>query len=659
LILTLFASLFVAYIINPVFAVSFMKHEYDKQENKVNLKRLRISSLIFLILGLLFHLAGWHGMGNAMFFCLLLNIFYRFVLKNWIIAFQTKFWPKILSMYEKQLRFFLKDRNPYYLFVGVILLFVFSIMLMGVVKPKVRFFPDNHPNSIYVMLQMPTGTDQKVTDSVAHIVENKVMEVLGKNNPDIESVITNVALGAGAPNSFDRSISPEKGKVTINFREYRYRIGIATEKYIDKIQAVMKDIPASNIVVEKNAMGPPTGKPVNIEVSGDDLNDLITDAGKFKRFLDSIQIPGIQELTSDFQNGKPEIIIDIDRERANREGLSTGQLAMEIRTAVFGKEVSKYKELEDEYPIQLRYDEATRKNIDALMNLKITYRDMNSGLLRQIPLSSVAKINYSDTYGGIKRKNLKRVITISSAVLPGYTANEIVNKVKKLAESFPKHNGVDIVLTGEREDQAEAATFLSKALLISLGLIFFILITQFNSFSKTLIILSEVIFSIIGVFLGIIFFNIPISIIMTGLGIIALGGIVVRNGILIVEFGEVLKSRGYKTREALIMAGKTRITPVILTATATMLGLVPLAVGMNINFVSLFTDLNPQLHFGGDNVAFWGPLSWTIIFGLSFATFLTLIFVPAMLFLAARMKIRASRRKSNRLYRKSNGKEQN
>ena len=304
---------------------------------------------------------------------------------------------------------------------------------------------------------------------------------------------------------------------------------------------------------------------------------------------------------------------------------------------------------EDEFPIQLRYSLDTRANINNLINLKITYRDMNSGLLRQIPLSSVASIDYVDSYGGIKRQNLKRIITLSSGVLTGYTANEVVAQIKKIAVDYPVHEGVQIKLTGEQEDHAETSAFLGKAMMIAIGLIFFILITQFNSISKTVIILSEVIFSVIGVLLGIVIFNMSISIIMTGLGIVALGGIVVRNGILIVEFIDTLKERGLKTREAIVQAGLTRITPVILTATATILGLVPLAVGFNLNFATMFTQLNPQIHIGGDNVMFWGPLSWTIIFGLSFATFLTLLFVPAMYIIAYEMKIRLKRRKSNKL----------
>jgi multidrug efflux pump subunit AcrB len=498
---------------------------------------------------------------------------------------------------------------------------------------------------------MPEGTDQNVTDSVTTMVENRVTSVLGSKNPVVESIITNVGFGAG-DNMFDRSVSSNKGKVTVNFTESKFRKGVSTQEIMDKIRANLKNIPGATISVEKNKMGPPTGKPINIEITGENMDDLIATSVGFKSYLDSIRIPGIEQIKSDFDNNKPEIIIQIDRVRANREGLSLGQIGMELRTAIYGKEISKYKEDEDEYPIQLRYSEKERTNVNKIINAKITYRDMNSGQLRQIPISSVATIHYKDTYGGIKRKNLKRVITLSSEVLSGYTANEVVAMINKSLPAYVMPKGVEISLTGEREDQAETMVFLIKAMMIAIGLIFFILITQFGSLSKSFIILSEVIFSVIGVLLGIAIFGMSISIIMTGLGIVALGGIVVRNGILIVEFSDELKSRGMKTKDSIIQAGKTRITPVVLTATATMLGLVPLAVGMNINFVTLFTELNPHLYFGGDNVAFWGPLSWTIIFGLSFATFLTLVFVPAMVLIDAQMIAGIRRRRSNRIAKK-------
>lgn len=665
LIITLFASLFVAYIINPVFAISFMKHEFEPPSRKLLLRKAMVT-IVFMI-G--FAIAGYamyfmsgnktaFGFANFLVFASFLILIFHTVINPYISWWQNKGWPYLVGIYERQLRYFIKGKRPAWLLTGIIGLLIFTFMLTGVAGIKVLFFPDNMPNSVYVMIQMPVGTDQKVTDSVTRVVERKVMAILGENNPAVESVIANVALGAGDEMDFSRSLSAEKGKVTINFVEYKYRHGANTNDYLDRIRKEIRDIPGAEIYSVKEGNGPPTGKPINIEITGEDLPSLINDAFAFKSYLDSIRIPGVEELKSDFLENKPEIVLNIDRERANHEGISTGQIAMELRTAVLGKEISKFKDVEDEYPIQLRYSEETRNNINNLINVPITYRDMNTGLLRQIPLSSVAKIEYGSSYGGIKRQNLKRIITISSEVTTGYSPNDIVPKIETLAKDFPVSDGVQIKLTGEQEDQAESASFLVMAMMISLGLIFFILITQFNSFSKALLILSEVIFSIIGVLLGIIIFNMDVSIIMTGLGIVALGGIVVRNGILIVEFTDVLRERGLKTREAIVQAGLTRITPVILTATATILGLVPLAIGLNLNFVTMFTELNPQVHIGGDNVMFWGPLAWSIIFGLSFATFLTLVFVPAMYLLTYEVGIKFDRWKSNRTaikLRKKNG----
>ena len=660
LILTLFASLFVAYIINPVFATSFMRHEYDEPDEKRSKRRMWRTVLVLLgisVPGYLAFAVGRSevafGIGNLFVFAAMMVLFYHLVLKRMINWWQGKAWPYLMEFYDRQLRFFLKGKTPYILLGGIIFLFFFTFFLVGLRKPKVLFFPDNMPNTINVFIKLPVGTDQKVTDSVTKVVEKRINGVLGKNNPNVESIISNVAASAGEGGMFDRTASSEKGKVTVNFVEYKNRqAGINTTDYLNKFRHAVKGIAGAEITVAKNAMGPPTGKPINIEVTAENLDDLIKEAEAFKNYLDSIQVPGVEELKMDFEAIKPEIVLKVDRTRANIEGISTGQIGLEIRSAVFGLEVSKYKEGEDEYPIQLKYSKATRDNINNLLNTKITYRDMNSGQLRSIPLSAVASIQYSDTYGGIKRLNLKRIITISSEVLSGYTANDIVPQISKLAAAFPKPEGVEISLTGEKVDQQEAASFLSFAMMIAIGLIFFILISQFNSLSKTLLILSEVFFSVIGVLLGIVIFKMSISIIMTGLGIVALGGIVVRNGILIVEFIDTLKERGYKTKEAIVQAGKIRMTPVILTASATILGLVPLAIGLNLNFVSFFTQLNPHIHVGGDNVMFWGPLSWTIIFGLSFATFLTLIFVPAMYYITYTMKIRLARKKSNKTARK-------
>jgi multidrug efflux pump subunit AcrB len=533
-------------------------------------------------------------------------------------------------------------------------LFFATIFITGLAKPTVLFFPDNDPNNIFVYVKMPSGTHQNVTDSVTRIAEERVYKAIGRNNPDVESIISNVTIGTEEEGLMSSTGTPfNKGKVSVNFVEHKHRTsGVTTTEYMEIIRKETADIIGAEITVGKNGNGPPTGKPINIEITSENLEHLVTDANAFKAYLDSLNIPGVEELKSDFELNTPEIIIQLDRDRAQRLGLSTGQIGMEIRTALYGKEISKLKQDEDEFPIMLRYGKVTRDNINSLVNLEITYRDMNTGLLRSVPLSTVARIDYTSSYAGINRLNQKRIITVYSNLISGYSANDIVPIIKTKAKTFPLHEGTSIKLTGEQEDQEETTRFFMEAMIIALGLIFFILITQFGSLSKSLIILSEVVFSIIGVLLGVIIFDMEIVILMTGLGIIALGGIVVRNGILIVEFIDAKRSEGMPTRRAIIAGGRTRITPVILTATATMLGLVPLAVGMNINFVTLFTELNPHIYFGGDNVAFWGPLAWSIIFGLSFATFLTMMFVPALIELDHTIRLKIRRWKHHKKIRK-------
>jgi multidrug efflux pump subunit AcrB len=369
---------------------------------------------------------------------------------------------------------------------------------------------------------------------------------------------------------------------------------------------------------------------------------MVTD--NLKKYIKASGIQGIAELKSDFDARKPELIIKIDRQRAQKEGLSSGQIGAEIRTAILGKEVTKYRDGEDQYPVDLRYSKYEREDIERLMNLKIIFRDMGmGGIVRQIPLSSVATIEYQNTYSGITRNNAKRVITLYSDVITGYSAAEINPKLEKAFKTFQKPEGIDFKITGENESQQESATFLGKSMLLSILFIIFILVTQFNSTRKPLIIVSEILFSIIGVLLGFVIFHMSISIIMTGMGIVALAGIVVRNGILLVECTDILLEQGMELKEGIIEAAKRRITPVILTSTATILGLIPLAVGFNIDFVSLFQHLDPKIHFGGDSVTFFGALAWTITFGLSFATFITLVMVPVMYLLVDKLKYKTLR----------------
>jgi len=407
----------------------------------------------------------------------------------------------------------------------------------------------------------------------------------------------------------------------------------------------VKGIPGAAITVDQEKGGPPTGKPIAIEISGDNLDDLVSASQGLKRFLDAKNIAGVEELKSDLQNIKPEVVIEIDRERANREGISTGQVGGAIRYAVFGLEASKFRDQNDEYKIMVRFKEDQRNSVEALLNQRITFRDMNmGGILRQIPLSSVATAHYSNNFGGITRKNQKRIVTLSSNVSGGFNENDVVQQVKNAMTGYELPQGLTVKFGGAQEDQQETSGFLGNAGLIAIGLIFLVLVTQFNSLSKPLIILTQIFFSIIGVFLGLAITGMNVSIIMTGVGIVALAGIVVRNGILIIEFADLLRSQGMELFDAIVEAGRTRMTPVLLTATAAILGLIPLAVGMNIDFYTMFSELNPHIFFGGDSVAFWGPLSWTIIFGLSFATLVTLIIVPTLYLMVERLKLRIKRK---------------
>lgn len=663
LIFTLAASLIVAFIMNPVFAVDFMNHADDEP---VKRKSAIFKSPVLWVMvgfGVLMDIIGFatrvpvtEGVtssstmylffGNLLLFFAVLMVFNRYLLNDWILYFQNHALPWIMNHYESLLRWALKGWRPVHLLLATIGLFFFSLAFFTVRKVPVVFFPGGDPNQIYVYLKLPVGTSVEYTDSVTRLLENRVYKVLdmenGKKNPVVESVVTNVAVGASDPMSGDRSTRPELGRIQVSFVEFEKRHGVATTPYLEEIRKVVKGIPGAELSVNKEQNGPPTEPPVNIEVASEDFDQLIKTAVGLKNYLDSIQTPGVEELKMDVDLSNPEITMTVDRERALSEGVSSAQIGQQIRTALFGQEVSKVKEGKEEYKIQLRNNELQRKSLVDLLSMNISFRDMAAGgAVKHIPITSLVKIDLTSTLGSVKRKNQKRVITLRSNVLEtqGYTPTGVNAELAKVIEQFKaKPDGVTIKQTGEGEQQAETGAFLGKALLIALMLILFILVLQFNSISKSVIILTEIIFSVIGVLLGFGITGMQVSVVMTGIGIVGLAGIVVKNGILVIEFADELRARGLKTREAVIQAGKTRIIPVLLTAMAAILALIPLAVGFNINFVTLFSDLNPHIFFGGDNVVFWKPLSWTIIFGLTVAFFMTLVIVPSMYLIAERLR---------------------
>lgn len=638
LIITLTASLLVAYIINPVFATDFMKpHDHNKKRFT---KGTMTTLILFVVSSLFFHLIGSALLGNLSLFVMVFYLIITQLMPPVLDRFQNKFWPRVQNGYAKLLSKFLN--RPGWTIAGTFGLFFVAIFLMMVRAPKVVFFPKSDPNFIYTYVNLPVGTSPSYTDSITRIVEQRVTKVVGKNNPIVTSIISNVTIGVTDPADGPGPAAPNKGKVSVAFVEFGKRNGEHTAPYLDKIREAVKGIQGAEIICDQERAGPPTAKPINIELTGDSFEELADVSKRLKYYLEELDIPGVEELKSDLESGKPEIVFNIDRERAAKEGISSAQIGGELRNAVFGKEVTKYRTDNDEYPLMVRYAEDQRENVEMLRNLRITYRDMNmGGRIRNVPISSFCDKIDTTSIGAIKRKNLKRMVTLSSNVLGEYNANEVVAAVKKAVNDFDKPDTVMVNMTGEQEEQAETAGFLGGAMLTSLGLIFLILVTQFNSVGKPVIILTEIFFSVIGVLLGVSIFKMDMSIVMTGVGIVALAGIVVRNGILMVEFTDVLKGQGMGTREAIVEAGRTRMTPVLLTAISTILGLIPLAVGLNIDFETLLTEFNPHIYFGGDSVAFWGPLSWTMIFGLSFATFLTLVIVPVMYLSMSRMKAQA------------------
>ncbi|QKZ11690.1 efflux RND transporter permease subunit [Spirosoma sp. KUDC1026] len=645
LILTLFASLFVAYVINPVFAVTFMQRhdEEHKEDANPGFDEIKRPLIILTVLAGIGYVID-RGIGNLFVLFLLLYVFNHYVLTpKMILPFQERLLPALKNNYRRLISWVLTGWRSVWVVAGAFALLIATFIITGIASPNVVFFPSGEPDYIYVYNVMPVGTDARVTDSVTKVIEKRIFKVLKDNKADhiVNSVISNVGKNAGDPTNPDRSATPQKSKVTIAFKGNEEREGIPTDTILAKVRTAMKGLPGSEISVERESNGPPTGKPIAIEIAGDDFKTLSDIEKQVRQRIQQAGITGIDQLKTDLITNKPEIVIDIDRDKAEREGISSGQVALAIRTALFGTEISKFRDAKDEYPIMVRLRPDDRSQIERLLSLNVVYRDMASGgQLRQVPVTSVANISYSTTFSQINRKNQQRLVTLSSDVVPGYNANQIVGQIQQVVNDMDVPNGYTIKMGGEQEDQQESMNFLISAFGIAILLIYLILATQFNSVVKPLIIFVTIALSLIGVLLGFVIAGKTFSVIMSGVGIIALAGIVVKNGILLIEFIEELRGRGVPLREAIIDAGGIRLTPVLLTASAAVLGLIPLAFGLTIDFVSLFRDFDPHLVIGGDSAVFWNILAWTIIFGLTFSTVLTLVIVPCLYWINERVRMK-------------------
>ncbi|MCP5104916.1 MAG: efflux RND transporter permease subunit, partial [bacterium] len=542
---------------------------------------------------------------------------------------------------------------------GTFVLMIFVFIFFGVRAPNVTLFPINEPAFVNVFAELPIGSDISATNEFMYKMEEDVFRVIEPYQPIIKSVLTSIGQGVVGENETPIGNTPHKGMTTVTFVDYEDRGGINTSVIMKKISAeLLGKYPGVHVSVVKNQMGPPTGKPVNIEISGKEIEPLIRVTQEVRKYIEQSNIKGIEGFKMDLDVGMPELMVKIDREKARRFGLSTAQIAGNIRTALFGSEVSDYKDGEDEYPIMLRLSKKYRNDIDALMNQKITYKSQTTGDIIQVPISAVANFDNSTTYGSVNRLDMDKVITLWSNIIEGYNAVAINMQLMELMTKYEMPEGFEYKFTGEQQEQEETSAFLGRALLICLALIMMIMVTQFNSFSKPFIIMASVLFSTIGVFGGIATFRMDFIIIMTGIGIISLAGVVVNNAIVLIDYIDFLKNRARKrlgidfdkalpigeSIECIVQGGKTRLRPVLLTAITTILGLTPMAIGLNINFAALLSDLDPQIYFGGDNALFWGPMAWTVIFGLAFATILTLVVVPAMYLTGNRIKIAFNQR---------------
>ncbi|QCX37156.1 efflux RND transporter permease subunit [Aureibaculum algae] len=669
------SSLFVAIFFNSVLVSQFMSID----DENMPLNRIIRTTVIIAVIGALIIIFGgdYRALGTLMVFTAIMLWVYRLYLRKWANSFQTKTLVKLENWYERMLRGALSGKMPYILSIGTFVLLILAFVAFGASlssqRTKVEFFPDNKPNQIIVYIEYPEGTDIAKTNAITKEIENRVYKTLNQEqylaadgqNFMVESTVSQVGAGAGNAQTDMGSAAetPHKAKITASMREFKFRQGEDSELLRQEVQKALVGIyPGVLISVEKDANGPPAGSPINIEIEGNDYNELIAVAENMREFINTKNISGIDELKIDVNKDKPAMRVVVDREKAGELGVSASQVGQQLRNSIFGSKAGIYKEDGDDFDIYVRFNKENKYNTSALFNQNITFRD-NTGQIKSVPISSITTYENNSGFSAIKHKETKRVVTVYSALSPGFTdAGAIVTQIQnemKSYEDLPENINIDY--TGQIEEQNKQMTFLVGAFFTGLGLIFFILIFQFNSVSKPAIIMLAIFLSFIGVFGGIVIAGSSFVIMMTMVGIISLAGIVVNNGVVLLDYAQLLIDRKkfnlnlekedyLETNdlyEAIVKAGKARLRPVLLTAITTILGLIPLAIGLNINFFTLFKEFDPNIYMGGDNVVFWGPLAWTVIYGLFVATFLTLIVVPILFFLITKFKMWLRRQKEN------------
>ncbi|MDZ7771148.1 MAG: efflux RND transporter permease subunit [Balneolaceae bacterium] len=638
LIITLSSSLFVALVINPVLCALFMTVEYTEGSAKPSMTR-RGRILVAAVMGLFLAamlLSSFLTWSMLIVASGLLWLAYRYVLNPIGTWWQRKGLSRMLDRYERVLRWSLDHGKS---IVGIsVLVLLSSFVVFGMFNPGVEYFPEDIPPArVYVQVEAPVGTNVDFTKSVVDRLENKIPDI--PNNSDIETFLSTSGSAISSNPMGDGGNSSHLGTIVLNFVDYQQREGSSFETMEYVRSNFSRGLAGANVTVQEEQGGPPSGPPINLEISGSDIAVLERLSGEILTIIENDPVYSkLDALETDMPEARPEVRVDVDREKAAMYGLSTQIIGNTVRQAINGVEASQYRDGKDEYDITVRLAEQYRQDLSTLQDLTVVEEG------RQIPLSSVATWEITEGLGGINHVEQERVITVSAQVRSGYNANAVLGEVQAVVDDYLGSEipgGYRTSWTGQQEDQQEAMEFLSGAFLIALFLIAFILISQFNSLSKPFIVMTSVLMSTAGVFFGLVIFQMPFVIIMTGIGVISLAGVVVNNAIVMIDYIDILRRRdGMDLYEALVQGGKVRFRPVILTALTTTMGLVPLAVGFNLDFITLvndpvlfFSDIGAYLYWGGEQAAWWGSMAVAVINGLIFATFLTLILVPVLYYL--------------------------
>jgi multidrug efflux pump len=508
------------------------------------------------------------------------------------------------------------------LFLALCLL-VGLAMLYGKIGKGTQFFPEGDPERAVITVRTPQGTNIRETDRIVRLIEDRIQPY----RPWIEHTVTNVGSAGGVMSLTTSAGGPHLANVTMIFYDYAIRVRPSME-IIAAVRQAVADIPGAEIKVEREKEGPPTGAPVTVRISGEDFHTLERYSEQARKLI--ADVPNLVNLNSDLEATRPELAFTVDRRRAVMLGVNTATVGNFLKMAIFGTKVGTYRQFNDEYDITVRLPLADRVNVDDLYRIQIPNIEGEA-----VPLSSLGRLDYRGGFGTINRVDQKRVATLT-ADAEGRLSSEVLKDVQERLKPFAAQlpAGYGIRYAGEQQEQEESQAFLSKAFVVALLLITLVLVIQFNSLLVPFVIMTTVVLTLIGALLGLLICDLPFGIIMSGIGIISLAGVVVNNAIVLLDYTRQLQARGMDLVSAAAEAGVTRLRPVLLTATTTVIGLLPMATGISYDFHTLSWATKSE------SAEFWRNMAVVVMFGLTFATVLTLVVVPSLYVMLTRASLR-------------------